>query len=354
MGPGFRRGDERVRENMINIKDGWLDKPFSLSGKKIWIAGARGMVGAAMTRRLKGENLLSDDRLDLRDQLATREWVQRNRPDVVILAAAKVGGIKANNDYPAEFLYDNLMIEANVIHAAHEAGVEKLLFLGSSCIYPRMTAQPIREDALLSGPLEPTNEAYAVAKIAGLKLCESYRKQYGRDFISAMPCNLYGPGDKFDLAASHVIPALIMKAHAAKIAGAKTLEVWGSGKPLREFLYVDDLADALVFLLENYSGAMPVNVGSGEEVSIAALAGMIAETVGFKGKLIFDASKPDGTPRKVMDSGRIHKAGWVPSVALEEGLRQAYAWYLVHHIPSLLIPLPEGRGKGARSATGRG
>ncbi|HBR68246.1 MAG TPA: GDP-fucose synthetase [Rhodospirillaceae bacterium] len=316
---------------MTNIKDGWLDVPYSLSGKKIWIAGALGMVGAALTRRLEGENLLDDRKIDLRDQHATREWVQKNHPDVVIVAAAKVGGIKANSDYPAEFLYDNLMIEANVIHAAHEAGVEKLLFLGSSCIYPRMAAQPIEEDALLSGPLEPTNEAYAVAKIAGLKLCAAYRKQYGCDFISAMPCNLYGPGDKFDAQNSHVIPALIIKAHAAKTSGAKTLEVWGSGKPLREFLYADDLADALVFLLENYSGAMPVNVGSGEEVSIAALAAMVAETVGFKGDLVFDASKPDGTPRKVMDSGRIRGAGWAPSVDLQDGLRRAYEWYLGNH-----------------------
>lgn len=316
---------------MNESKDGWLNTPYSLSGKKIWIAGARGMVGSALTRRLKSENLLSDDRIDLRDQAAVRGWVREHRPDVVVLAAAKVGGIKANNDHPAEFLHDNLMIEANVIHAAHEAGVEKLLFLGSSCIYPRMAAQPIREDALLSGPLEPTNEAYAVAKIAGLKLCESYRRQYGRDFISAMPCNLYGPGDKFDAQNSHVIPALIMKAHAAKIAGAKMLEVWGSGKPLREFLYVGDLADALVFLLENYSGATPVNVGSSEEVSIATLAGMIAETVGFKGNLVFDASKPDGTPRKVMDSGRIRKAGWSHSVPLEDGLKRAYEWYLAQH-----------------------
>ncbi|GJL85004.1 MAG: GDP-L-fucose synthase [Micavibrio sp.] len=312
------------------MADGWLDTPYSLSGKKIWVAGARGMVGSAVARKLSGKNILKDESVDLRDQVAVHEWVQQNKPDVIILAAAKVGGIKANEDAPAEFLYDNLMIQNNVVHAAYEAGVEKLLFLGSSCIYPREAEQPITEEALLTGVLEPTNEAYAVAKIAGLKLCAAYRQQHGCDFISAMPCNLYGPGDKFDLEASHVIPALMMKAHAAKVSQAKTPEVWGSGKPLREFLYVDDLADALVFLLENYSGEKPVNVGSGAEISIADLAEMIARVVGFEGKLVFDSSKPDGTLRKVMDSSRINKAGWQPSVALGQGLKQTYEWYLEH------------------------
>ncbi len=286
------------------------------------------MVGSAVVRRLQGEDILNDERIDLRDQLSVREWVQQNKPDVIVLAAAKVGGIKANSDAPAEFLYDNLMIETNVIHAAYEAGVEKLLFLGSSCIYPREAVQPITEDALLTSPLEPTNEAYAIAKIAGLKLCEAYRQQHGCDFISTMPCNLYGPGDRFDFESSHVIPALMMKAHEAKVKNAKTLEVWGSGKPLREFLYVDDLAEALVFLLQHYSDEKPVNVGSGEEVSIAKLAGMIAGVVGFEGALVFDSAKPDGTMRKVMDSSRINKAGWKPSVGLEEGLGRAYEWYL--------------------------
>ncbi len=310
------------------MADGWLDTPYGFAGKKTWVAGARGMVGSAVARKLQREDLLGDERFDLRDQGAVREWMQDSKPDVIVLAAAKVGGIKANHEQPAGFLYDNLMIEANVIHAAYEAGVEKLLFLGSSCIYPREAAQPMTEDALLTGPLEPTNEAYAIAKIAGLKLCEAYRKQYGCDFISAMPCNLYGPGDTFDAERSHVIPALMMKAHEAKMKDADTLDVWGSGKPLREFLYVDDLADALVFLLENYSCEKPVNVGSGAEVSIAALAGMIARIVGFEGDLIFDASQPDGTPRKILDSARIVKAGWKPSTALEEGLRQTYEWYL--------------------------
>jgi len=358
-------------------------KSYNLSGKKIWVAGERGMVGAAVVRHLQKENPLApqslilhnlkaggrsgvdsskeegttsksggasppfipqpagvkersdqggvlpkDVRLDLRDQAAVREWIHENKPDVIVLAAAKVGGIKANSNYPGEFLYDNLMIQSNVIHAAYEAGVEKLLFLGSSCIYPREAVQPISEEALLTGPLEPTNESYAIAKIAGIKLCQSYRRQYGCDFIAAMPSNLYGPGDKFDLEDSHVIPALIRKAHEARMKGNKTLSVWGSGKPLREFLYIDDLAEALVFLLKNYSGKKPVNIGAGQEISIAALARKVADTTGFKGEIVFDPSKPDGTPRKLMDSSNISQAGWAPETDFESGLRKTYEWYL--------------------------
>ncbi|MCB1720670.1 MAG: GDP-L-fucose synthase [Rhodospirillales bacterium] len=302
-----------------------------MSGKRVWVAGHGGMVGAALVAWLQSENceifMVSREGLDLRDQAATRAWIAHNRPDVIVIAAAKVGGILANSTYPADFLYDNMMIEANIIHAAHEASVEKLLFLGSSCIYPKEAAQPIGEDALLTGALEPTNEAYAVAKIAGVKLCQAYREQYGRDFISAMPCNLYGPGDTFDEQGSHVIPALMMKAHAAKEAGADVLEVWGSGAPLREFLYVDDLADALVFLLKNYSGAMPVNIGAGEDMSIRELAEIVSETVGFTGYIAFDSSKPDGTHRKLMDSSRIRNAGWKAKTAFREGLSQTYQWY---------------------------
>lgn len=304
---------------------------FPLSGKRVWIAGHNGMVGSALVRRLESENceILTAPRasVDLRRQDQTEKWMEKNRPQVIVIAAAKVGGIAANEKYPADFLYDNLMIETNVIHAAHTAGVEKLLFLGSSCIYPKFAAQPVSEDALLTGPLEPTNEAYAVAKIAGVKLCQAYRRQYGRDFISAMPCNLYGAGDNYDPETSHVIPALIRKAHEAKISGAKNISVWGSGKPRREFLYADDLADALAFMLKHYSGADPVNVGAGEDISIADLAALICETAGFRGGIVFDASKPDGTPRKLMDSSLIFSAGWRPRIGLKAGLRLAYAAY---------------------------
>lgn len=312
--------------------DGWLKTPYNLSGKRVWVAGHNGMVGAAVAQRLKSEDCeiltVGRDRLDLCDQRATCEWITANNPDVVVIAAAKVGGILANDTYPADFLYDNLMIGANIIHAAHEAGVEKLLFLGSSCVYPKEAAQPIGESALLSGPLEPTNEAYAVAKIAGIKLCEAYRKQHGCDFISVMPCNLYGPGDTFDAQNSHVIPALMMKAHEAKENEAKEIVLWGSGQPLREFLYVDDLADAVVFALQNYSDVQPLNIGFGEDISIAALAETVAEVVGFKGELVYDAGKPDGIFRKLMDSSRIRNAGWQPRISLKEGLTQSYAWYL--------------------------
>lgn len=304
---------------------------FSLKDKRIWIAGHSGMVGSALVRRLQREDCYvlnaGREKFDLRRQEHAERWIKVYQPDVIVIAAAKVGGILANATYPAEFLYDNLMIEANIIHAARQAGVKKLLFLGSSCIYPKEAAQPMKEEALLSGPLEATNEAYAIAKIAGIKLCEAYRKQYGCDFISAMPCNLYGPGDNFDPKTSHVIPALLRKALEAQ----KTLTVWGSGRPRREFLYVDDLADALVFLLKNYSGASPVNVGSGSDMTIAELAEAIADVAGFRGEIIFDASKPDGTAKKLMDSSRIFAAGWRPKTDLKTGLRKAMAWYKEHH-----------------------
>ena len=305
---------------------------YELKGKRVYVAGHGGMVGSALVRRLKREDctILTVDRadLDLRRQRETADWFDRTRPDCVLMAAAKVGGILANRDRPAEFLFDNLMIEANVIEAARRYNVEKLLFLGSSCIYPKHAPQPIREEALLTGPLEPTNEAYAIAKIAGIMLARSYRQQYGCNFISAQPPNLYGPGDNFDLQNSHVVPALIRKAHAAKLANAPAMEVWGTGTPLREFLHVDDLADALVFLAKSYDGAEPINVGSGEEVSIRTLAEMILATVGFSGELRFDATKPDGTPRKLVDSSRLTALGWRPSIPLKDGLRSAYAWFL--------------------------
>jgi len=302
--------------------------PFDLAGKRIFVAGHRGMVGSAVVRRLQTEDceILTAGRevLDLRDQAATKAFFDRNRPEVVVLAAAKVGGILANDTYPADFLYDNLVIETNVIGAAFQAGVRKLLFLGSSCIYPKFAPQPIPEDALLTGALEPTNEWYALAKIAGIKLCDAYRKQYGADFISAMPSNLYGPGDNFDLRTSHVLPALMRKAHEAKLAGARSLEVWGTGTPRREFLYVDDLADALVFLLKHYSEPGHINVGTGEDVTIRELAELICRTVGFEGELVFDSSKPDGTPRKLMDVGKLSAMGWRARTSLLEGVAKTY------------------------------
>ena len=255
------------------------------------------------------------------------EWMEDNRPSAVFMAAARVGGILANDSYPADFIYDNMMIEANVIHGAQAIGVAKLLFLGSSCVYPKLAPQPIVESSLLGGPLEPTNQWYALAKIAGIKLCQAYRLQYGCDFISAMPTNLYGTGDNFDLAASHVVPALIAKAHAAKQSNGETLEVWGSGKARREFLHVDDAADALVHLLASYSGDAPVNVGCGEDVTIAELAELISRVVGFTGGLSFDTAKPDGTPRKLLDTSRLEALGWKAKIPLREGLEQAYEWY---------------------------
>ncbi len=305
---------------------------FDLAARRVWVAGHRGMVGSALVRRLAAEDceVLSVDRagLDLTRQADVEDWIAGARPDLVILAAATVGGILANDSRPAEFLYDNLAIETNIIHASYRAGVAKLVFLGSSCIYPRLAPQPMVEDALLTGPLEPTNEWYAVAKIAGIKLCQAYRRQYGADFISAMPTNLYGPGDNFDLESSHVVPALIRKAHEAKESGAAILQVWGSGRPRREFLYVDDAADAIIHLAKNYSGESHVNVGFGSDVTIAELAETVAEIVGFSGDLAFDDSKPDGMPRKLLDVGRLADIGWRAKIGLREGISRAYAWYL--------------------------
>jgi GDP-L-fucose synthase len=302
---------------------------FDLKGRRIFVAGHRGMVGGALVRRLAHEDsvLLTASRheLDLIDQSSVSRWMKENSPDVIFLAAAKVGGILANATYPAEFLYENLMIESNVIHAAHSAGVKKLVFLGSTCIYPKLAAQPIKEESLLTGSLEPSNEWYAIAKIAGIKLCQAYRQQYGDDFISAQPTNLYGPGDNYDLNNSHVLPALLRKAHTAKQQNAKELVVWGTGTPLREFLHVDDLADAVVHLAKNYSGSDPINVGSGAEVSIRELAEQICNTVGFEGELQFDTTKPDGTPRKLTDTARLQALGWNRARSLEVGLGATYA-----------------------------
>lgn len=301
---------------------------FSLAGKSVWVAGHRGMVGSALVRRLQSESCTvltaNRDDADLTRQEEVDGWMAANRPQVVFLAAAKVGGIQANNTQPAEFLYENLMIEANIIHAAYKSGVEKLVFLGSTCIYPKLAPQPIPEEALLTGPLEPTNEWYAIAKIAGIKLCQAYRRQYGCDFIAAQPTNLYGPGDNYDLETSHVLPALLRKAHEAKYSGAKALTVWGSGEPLREFLHVDDLADAVVFLAKHYSGECHINVGSGEEVSIRELAKTICGVVQFEGGLKFDSSKPDGTRRKLADLSKLSTLGWDRARSLEEGLKDTY------------------------------
>ncbi|MBV9247024.1 MAG: GDP-L-fucose synthase [Methylobacteriaceae bacterium] len=303
-----------------------------LNGKRVWVAGHRGMVGSALVRRLASEpcEILTAGRgeLDLRRQIDVEAWMDHWRPHAVIVAAATVGGILANDTLPAEFLYDNLMIEANIIHGAKLFGVEKLLFLGSSCVYPRLAEQPIRESALLTGPLEPTNQWYAVAKIAGIKMCQAYRRHYGCDFISAMPTNLYGPNDTFDPVGSHVVPALLLKAHQAKVEHRTEIELWGSGTPRREFMYVDDLADALVHLLKVYSGEEHVNVGVGSDVTIRELAEIVMRVVGVEARIRFDQSKPDGTPRKLMDSGRLFGMGWRPKTSLEDGLQRAYAWYL--------------------------
>jgi GDP-L-fucose synthase len=302
---------------------------------KIYVAGHRGMVGSAIVRALRAAGHAdvvtrpSAD-LDLRDGAATRAFLAAEKPAYVVMAAARVGGIKANSTEPYDFLHDNLAMAANVIDGARRAGVRKLLFLGSSCIYPKLAPQPIREESLLTGPLEVTNEAYAVAKIAGIKLCDHARAQYGCDFISAMPCNLYGPGDNFSLEHSHVLPALVRKMHEAKLRGDASLRLWGTGTPLREFLHADDLAEACVLLLERYSQAGHINVGSGEELSIRRLAELVAQVVGFTGRLEFDPSMPDGTPRKLMDVSRIRALGWKPRISLPDGIRGAYAWYLAH------------------------
>ena len=312
---------------------------FPLEGKRVWVAGHRGMVGSAIVRRLEREGceILIADRqaIDLKDQASTRKWIHAQKPDAVFLAAAKVGGIVANESYPAEFLYDNLMIEANVIEASYRANVSKLMFLGSSCIYPRLASQPISEDALLTGPLEPTNEWYAIAKIAGIKLCQAYRKRYGCDFVSAMPTNLYGPGDNFDLSTSHVIPALIRKAHEAKVRGDGQVVLWGTGTPRREFLHVDDCADACVHLMKVYSGETHVNVGSGTDISILDLMKLICEIVGFSGRIAHDLTKPDGTPRKLMSAERLSALEWSPKISLKDGLKSSYAWF-IEHFPALM------------------
>jgi GDP-L-fucose synthase len=305
---------------------------FHLVGKRVWVAGHRGMVGSALMRRLARVDCeiltVTRQTCDLRCQAAVGRWMDKARPDVVVVAAARVGGILANATYPAEFLYDNLMIEANVIDAAYRVGVNKLLFLGSSCIYPRLAPQPISEECLLDGQLEPTNQWYAVAKIAGVKLCQAYRRQYGCDFISALPTNLYGPGDDFDPLTSHVVPGLIAKMHAAKVAGAEEVEIWGTGRPRREFLHVDDLADACVHLLEKYSEEAPINVGCGTDLTIEELAEKVRAVVGFEGRLRYDPQRPDGTPRKLLDTSHLEVLGWRPQIPLGRGLADTYQWFL--------------------------
>lgn len=310
-------------------------KTDNVSGKTVYVAGHLGMVGSALIRRLKREDCqivtASRSELNLVDQAAVLTWMGKTRPETVIIAAAKVGGILANDRWPVDFLYDNLMIEANLINAAHSVGVSKLLFLGSSCIYPKMAAQPLREEALLTGPLEATNEWYAIAKIAGIKLCQAYRRQHGSHFISAMPTNLYGPFDNFDLTTGHVLPALMRKIHDAKQNDDPKVVIWGSGTPRREFLHVDDLADAVVFLLKYYDGYEHLNVGCGEDLSISDLADLIAQTVSYSGRFEMDSSRPDGTPRKMMDVSRMSALGWSPSISLEFGIRDTYKWFLDHH-----------------------
>jgi GDP-L-fucose synthase len=310
---------------------------YSLVGKKVYVAGHRGMVGSAIVRCLASEGceILVADRaeMDLTRQEQVDAWMEKNRPDAVFLAAAKVGGILANERYPADFLYDNLILSANVIHAAHKVGVAKLMFLGSSCIYPKFADQPIVEESLLTGSLEPTNEWYAIAKIAGIKLCQAYRKQHGKDFISAMPTNLYGPGDNFDLESSHVMPALIRKAHEAKIHQQEEICIWGTGTPRREFLHVDDCADACVHLMKTYSAESHVNVGSGEDITILELAHLVSKVVGFEGKITHDLAKPDGTPRKLMSTDRLRALGWSPKIRLKEGIADAYRSFLDGHYP---------------------
>lgn len=309
---------------------------YSLQGKKVWVAGHRGMVGSALVRRLQIENcsilLAGRDIVDLCDKGAVQAWMATNRPDCIIVAAAKVGGIHANNTMPVDFLHNNLTIQNNIFEAAHQNDVERLLFLGSSCIYPKFADQPIREDSLLTGALEPTNEWYAIAKIAGIKLCQAYRKQYGRDWISAMPTNLYGPGDNYDLETSHVLPALLRKIHDAKMSNKREVVVWGSGTPLREFLHCDDLADALVFLIKTYSEYEHINIGSSIEVSIKELAETIARVVDYEVELVFNSSMPDGTPQKLMDSSRLYKLGWNNARSLKDGITSTYMHWLESQI----------------------
>jgi GDP-L-fucose synthase len=305
---------------------------YGIRGKRVWVAGHRGMAGSAIVRRLASEDCevltVTHEEVDLESQAEVEAWMKSARPQAVFLAAAKVGGILANSKYPADFIYRNLAIESNIVHASYKAGVEKLLFLGSSCIYPRLAPQPMTEEMLLTGPLEPTNEWYAIAKIAGIKLCQAYRRQYGCDFISAMPANLFGPGDNYDPESSHVAAAMQVKVHRAKQDGAKSLEIWGSGTPKREFLYVDDLADALVFMMKRYSGELHLNIGTGTEISIRELAELVGRVVGWSGQFVYERTKPDGMPRKVMDGSRLAAMGWRAKTPLEDGFRAAYAWYL--------------------------
>lgn len=303
--------------------------PFELKGKTVYVAGHRGMVGSALVRRLAQEDVrlitTSRSEVDLCNQAAVFDWFAKTRPQAIFLAAAKVGGIVANNTLRAEFIYENIAIAANVIHAAHQNGAEKLMFLGSSCIYPKLAAQPLREDSMLTGPLEQTNEPYAIAKIAGIKMAEAYRSQYGSDFISVMPTNLYGPGDNYHPEYSHVVAALIRRFHEAKLSGAGNVVVWGTGTPRREFLYVDDMADACVHLMKTYSSPELVNVGTGEDITIAEFARVVAAAVGYRGEISFDTTRPDGTPRKLLDISRLAKLGWRATTSLEDGIRRAYA-----------------------------
>jgi len=305
---------------------------FPLAGKRVFVAGHKGMVGSAIVRRLgsTGAEILTADRkqLDLTRQKEVEEWFAANRPDAVFMAAAEVGGIHANNSRPADFLYDNLAIQVAVLHAAKQAGVKKLQFLGSSCVYPRLAPQPMKEDMLLTGALEPTNQWYAIAKIAGLKMCQAYRRQHGCDFTSVMPTNLYGPGDNFDPAESHVPAAMVLKTHTAKLANAPSIEIWGTGTPKREFLYVDDLADACVYLMERYSGEETVNIGTGSDITIRELAETVAKVVGFRGAFTYNTSKPDGAPRKLLDVGRLTALGWSAKTPIDEGFRRTYDWFL--------------------------
>jgi len=330
LGANARIAQRTKKENASSTGQLMMDK-----SEKIFVAGHHGMVGSALVRRLKSEgfsNLLVRDRskLDLRDDSAVAKFFAEEKPSVVILAAAKVGGIKANNDFPVEFLLENLRIQNNVIQAAYENGARKLLFLGSSCIYPKFAPQPIPETALLSGPLEPTNEAYVIAKIAGIKLCQAYAREYDANFISVMPTNLYGPNDNFDLETSHVLAALLRKAHEAKTRKDRKLTVWGSGKPRREFLHVDDLASACLLLLEKYDSSEIINVGCGEDISIRELAELICEVVGFDGDLAWDVTKPDGTPRKLLDVSKLRALGWKPSIPLRDGIARTYEWFLAN------------------------
>jgi GDP-L-fucose synthase len=321
-----------------------------LSGQgrsKVFVAGHRGLVGSAIVRRLRNDGVVpltaARTELDLRNQSAVNEWFRANRPDYVYLVAGTVGGILANSTRPAEFIYDNLLIHATVVHACHLHGTRKLLYLGSSCIYPREASQPMTENALLAGPLEPTNEFYAVAKIAGIKLCQAYRRQYGCDFISAMPTNLYGPNDNFDLTSSHVLPALIRKFHDARKAGARDVTVWGSGRPRREFLHVDDLASACVFLMKHYDDEPHINVGTGEDMSIRELAEMIRDVVYPQAHIVFDTSRPDGPPRKLLDISRLRALGWSPTIPLRSGIESTYQWFLEHQADARGVAAGAGR-----------